>query len=62
IDCIDEDRLDELRALFQKNGIDVLAFSAKEKIGLDKLKDLISDLLEKQRGAALDGTEENDEP
>jgi GTP-binding protein len=59
IDCIDEDRLEELRTLFKKNGIDVLAFSAKENIDIDKLKDLLGDLLEKQREAASDGIEEN---
>ena len=62
IDCIDKDRLDELRALFQKNGIDVLTFSAKEKIGIETLKDLLGDLLEKQREATRESTEENDEP
>ncbi|RWX51313.1 Obg family GTPase CgtA, partial [Candidatus Electrothrix marina] len=40
IDCIEEDRLEELRALFKKNGIDVLDFSAKENIGIDRLKNL----------------------
>ena len=62
IDCIEEDRLEELRALFKKNGIDVLDFSAKENIDIDKLKNLLGDLLEKQREAALNDTEENDEP
>ena len=59
IDCIDEDRLEELRALFKENGIDILAFSAKETTGLDKLKDQLADLLEEQREAALKATEEN---
>ncbi|MCI5160292.1 MAG: hypothetical protein D3906_18085, partial [Candidatus Electrothrix sp. AUS1_2] len=51
IDCIDEDRLKELRALFQENGIEVLAFSAKENIGIEKLKGLLADILEEQREA-----------
>jgi len=62
IDCIDEDKLEELRTLFKKNGIDVLDFSAKENIGIDRLKHLLGDLLEKQREAASDDTAENDAP
>lgn len=62
IDCLDEDRLEELRLLFQKQGIKVLSFSAKENIGLDTLKDLLADLLEKEREAASATTEENNTP
>ncbi|MCI5207732.1 MAG: hypothetical protein D3910_02815 [Candidatus Electrothrix sp. ATG2] len=62
MDCIDKDRVEELRVLFQKNGIKVLTFSAKENIGIDKLKNLIGDLLEEQRGAAADNIEEDNEP
>ena len=62
IDCLDEDRIEELRLLFQQQGIEVLTFSAKENSGLDTLKDLLADLLEKEREVASVNTEENDTP
>ena len=49
IDCLDEDRLEELCALFQNKGIEVLTFSAKENIGIDRLKELLAHLLEQER-------------
>lgn len=61
IDCLDEDRLEEIQALFKKNGIHTLAFSAKENRGLKQLKKLIGDLLEEQREAEATDAEENNE-
>lgn len=58
IDCLDKDRIAELRLLFQEQGIEVLTFSAKENIGLDILKELLADLLEKKREAASKRQEE----
>jgi len=49
IDCIDSDRLQEVQALFTGRGLDVLAVSAKEGIGIDRLKDRLGDILEEQR-------------
>lgn len=58
IDCINEERIKELRTLFQSKGIDVLTFSAQKNIGIDTLKDLLADLLEKEREAAADHAQE----
>lgn len=62
IDCLDleQNRLEELRLLFQEHGIEVLAFSAKENIGMEALKELLGDLLEEQR--ATEKTEEKSTP
>ena len=49
IDCIDSDRLQEVRAMFTDRGMDVLAVSAKEKTGIDNLKERLADILEEQR-------------
>lgn len=49
IDCIDSDRLQEVRAMFTDRGMDVLAVSAKEKTGIDNLKEHLADILEEQR-------------
>ena len=49
IDCIDSDRLQEVRAMFTDRGMDVLAVSAKEKTGIDNLKEHLADTLEEQR-------------
>ncbi|XCN71622.1 MAG: GTPase ObgE [Candidatus Electrothrix aestuarii] len=62
IDCIDEDRLKELSALFQKNGIEPLSFSAKENIGIDTLKELLANILEAQRAEEENDVMEQDEP
>ncbi|WPD21846.1 MAG: GTPase ObgE [Candidatus Electrothrix scaldis] len=62
IDCIDEDRLKELSALFQKNGIETLSFSAKENIGIDPLKELLANILEAQRAEEESDVMEQDEP
>ncbi len=49
IDCIDADRLQEVRDMFLNRGMDVLAVSAKERIGIDALKERIADIMEEQR-------------
>ena len=49
IDCIDEDRLEEVRMMFQENGLDVLVISAEYSVGIDKLKDRLADILEEQQ-------------
>ena len=49
IDCIDSDRLQEVRAMFTDRGMDVLAVSAKEKTGIDNLEEHLADILEEQR-------------
>jgi GTPase involved in cell partitioning and DNA repair len=61
IDCLDEDRVEELRLLFQEIGIEVLALSAQENIGIQRLKELLGDLLEEQRATASEKTEEKEE-
>ncbi|XOF32853.1 MAG: GTPase ObgE [Candidatus Electrothrix sp. YB6] len=61
IDCINEDRLNEVKAMFQGNGLDVLALSAREKIGIDRLKDLLGDLLEAQRQKEHEKQDDNRE-
>lgn len=62
IDCIDEDRLEEVRAMFKENGLDVLVLSAKENIGVDRLKDVLGDLLEAQREGAQEDVRESGRP
>ncbi len=52
IDCIDADRLQEVRTMFTDRGLDVLAVSAKEKTGIDNLKEYLADILEEQRELA----------
>ncbi|RUM38876.1 MAG: GTPase ObgE [Desulfobulbus sp.] len=49
IDCIDSERLAEITTLFLDAGLDCLAISAKEGIGIEPLKDRIGDILEKER-------------
>jgi GTP-binding protein len=49
IDSIDSNRLEEVEAMFRGVGVDVLAVSAKEGIGIDRLKDRLADILEEQR-------------
>ena len=49
IDCIDRDRLQEVQNLFDGTGHEVLAISAREKYGLDVLKEWLADSMEKQR-------------
>ena len=61
IDCLDKDRVEELRLLFQEIGIEVLALSAQENIGIQRLKELLGDLLEEQRATASEKTEEKEE-
>ncbi|MCI5222885.1 MAG: GTPase ObgE [Candidatus Electrothrix sp. AR4] len=62
IDCIDEDRLQEVRTMFQENGLDVLVLSAKENIGIDRLKDLLGDILEAQREGDQENVQESEQP
>ncbi|MCI5149364.1 MAG: GTPase ObgE [Candidatus Electrothrix sp. MAN1_4] len=62
IDCLDKDRLEELRNLFHTQGIEVITFSAQENIGLDSLKDLLGDLLEKEQEGDSEDIEENNSP
>ncbi len=52
IDCIDADRLQEVRTMFTDRGMHVLAISAKEKTGIDSLKEYLADILEEQRELA----------
>ena len=52
IDCIDTDRLQEVMTMFTDRGMNVLAVSAKEKTGIDSLKEYLADILEEQRELA----------
>ncbi len=52
IDCIDADRLQEVKTMFTDRGMRVLAVSAKEKTGIDSLKEYLADILEEQRELA----------
>ncbi|MEA2115240.1 MAG: GTPase ObgE [Thermodesulfobacteriota bacterium] len=52
IDCIDSGRLQEVRTMFTDRGMHVLAISAKEKTGIDSLKEYLADILEEQRELA----------
>ncbi len=49
IDSIDADRLAEVEAMFTDRGLDFLAVSALENMGIDRLKDRLADILEEQR-------------
>jgi GTP-binding protein len=49
IDCIDSDRLQEVRNLFAGTGHEVLAVSALEDRGLGALKERLADTMEQQR-------------
>ncbi len=49
IDCIDEQRLDEVLEQFKAIGISCLAISAKEGLGIELLKERIGDILEHER-------------
>lgn len=52
IDLVDADRLAEVTGQFAGTGLPVVAISAEEEEGLESLKELLGDLLEKQRGDA----------
>ncbi|MCK5517220.1 MAG: GTPase ObgE [Desulfobulbaceae bacterium] len=49
IDSIDAERLEEVQVMFADQGLETMKISAKEKIGLDGLKDRLGDLLDEQR-------------
>ncbi len=61
IDCIDEERLAEVRTMFSSVADDLVAISAKENVGIGALKDRLADILDDQRElkkqqAAADGS------
>jgi GTP-binding protein len=61
IDCIDEEELEAVKALFAAAGIeDVMTISALDEIGIDALKKRIGGLLEAQREAAAEEGRNND--
>ncbi|MDD2462401.1 MAG: GTPase ObgE [Desulfobulbus sp.] len=49
IDLVDEERLAEVKAQFEGLGLEVLAISAETGDGLERLKTMLGDVLEKQR-------------
>ncbi|MGE4558760.1 MAG: GTPase ObgE [Desulfobulbus sp.] len=52
IDLVDEERLAEVKAQFAALGLEVMALSAETGEGLERLKTVLGDLLEKQRAEA----------
>ncbi len=59
IDCIDEERQEEVRMMFKNYGVDALMISAEDNIGIDTLKDRLADILEEQREGAQENVEKN---
>jgi len=49
IDLVDEERLTEVKQQFAGLNLPIVAISAEEGDGLESLKELLADLLEKQR-------------